>query len=43
MKIKIIENTRYKVLFIEDSQLDQMAFKASTQALNYLFSGIYRL
>ena len=27
MKSKIIENTRYKVLFIEDSQLDQMAFK----------------
>jgi PAS domain S-box-containing protein len=27
MEIEIMENTRYKVLFIEDNQLDQMAFK----------------
>jgi PAS domain S-box-containing protein len=27
MEINIMENTRYKVLFIEDNQLDQMAFK----------------
>ncbi|MBW7990594.1 MAG: response regulator, partial [Planctomycetes bacterium] len=27
MEISIMENTRYKVLFIEDNQLDQMAFK----------------
>jgi PAS domain S-box-containing protein len=27
MEIKTMENTRYKILFIEDNQLDQMAFK----------------
>jgi PAS domain S-box-containing protein len=27
MEIKIMENTRYKILLIEDDQLDQMAFK----------------
>jgi PAS domain S-box-containing protein len=27
MEIEIMENTKYKVLFIEDNQLDQMAFK----------------
>jgi PAS domain S-box-containing protein len=27
MEIEIMENTRYKVLFIEDNHLDQMAFK----------------
>jgi len=27
MEINIMENTRYKVLFIEDNKLDQMAFK----------------
>jgi DNA-binding NtrC family response regulator len=27
MESNIMENTRYKVLFIEDNQLDQMAFK----------------
>ncbi len=27
MESKIMDNTRYKVLFIKDNQLDQMAFK----------------
>jgi hypothetical protein len=27
MEIDIMKNTKYKVLFIEDNQLDQMAFK----------------
>jgi PAS domain S-box-containing protein len=37
MGINIMENTRYKVLFIEDNKLDQMAFKRFVDENNILY------